>query len=771
MKLNISVSAKKRGEMMTAVSFTPNSPTIYATCDDQTLCSFGADGDEESTPADLGAHITSISWFPPAGKTVVDMFAASCTDGTLRFFKKNGMLEKKIQAHDGAAICVEWNLDGSSLVTSGEDGEVKVWSRNGNLRSQLATYPTPIYALSFSPSSTSLLLANGNKLIILPLASNKQKTVTWEACSSGVVTCCDWNNVSGLIVSGGEDCCYRVYDSFGLPLFTSNPHEHVITSVAWRPNSSLFAVGSYNVIRLCDKTGWTVCKNNPATGSIVKCKWSSDGTQLAGACGGGVVIFAQLVDRTLEYGNVTATLTDPKKIQISDVTSPNSFDELDFPRDRVVEFSLGHDHLVVATATQCFIYESPNYNTPQIFDLRNPVNLIVLAPKSFAVVDTVMGVTVYNYEGRQLSAPRFQGLRPEFLSADHVSLSHDVIAILDQTDFKTIRCFDILTGRPLGNNGEVKHDQEITKISLSLFSTSSMDRRLVFIDSNKELFITPTAQLPGVQKKFAIQKLLTQVDTVAWNDTSDLLACVADSRLTVYYYPHALYVDRDLLSQSVESHDASSFGSHPQILSFFGNTITVRRSSGAVLTRTVPPYPALLYEYAAGGRFKDCVKLCRYIKSPQLWATLAAMAIYHQDLDSAAVALSATKEVDKLQYIKYIQSIASSEIRNAEMMLYKRCPEEAESILLQASPMKLYHAIKMNVRLYRWDRALQLAVKHDKYKDVVMWYRREYLKGFRREEDKSEFLKLGREVGEVDEERVKELKREAKESEREGDRK
>lgn len=91
-------------------------------------------GDEESSPADLGAHITSISWFPPAGKTVVDMFAASCTDGTLRFFKKNGMLEKKIQAHDGAAICVEWNLDGSSLVTSGEDGEVKVWSRNGNLR-------------------------------------------------------------------------------------------------------------------------------------------------------------------------------------------------------------------------------------------------------------------------------------------------------------------------------------------------------------------------------------------------------------------------------------------------------------------------------------------------------------------------------------------------------------------------------------------------------------------------------------------------------------
>ena len=127
-------------------------------------------------------------------------------------------------------------------------------------------------------------------------------------------------------------------------------------------------------------------------------------------------------------------------------------------------------------------------------------------------------------------ARRFQGLRPEFLSADGLSLSSDVIAILDQTDFKTIRCFDTLTGRPLGSGAEIKHDQEITKIALSQFGKSSMDRRMVFIDSNRELFVTPTAQLPGVKKKFAVQKLCTQVDTVAWNDASDMLAVISDSR-------------------------------------------------------------------------------------------------------------------------------------------------------------------------------------------------------------------------------------------------
>ena len=84
----------------------------------------------------------------------------------------------------------------------------------------------------------------------------------------------DWNHVNNLIVSGGEDCCYRIFDSFGLPIYTSNPHEHVITSVSWRPNGSAFAVGSYNVLRLCDRTGWTYGRERPEVGSVMKIKVS-----------------------------------------------------------------------------------------------------------------------------------------------------------------------------------------------------------------------------------------------------------------------------------------------------------------------------------------------------------------------------------------------------------------------------------------------------------------------------------------------------------------
>jgi intraflagellar transport protein 80 len=624
----------------------------------------------------------------------------------------------------------------------------------------------PVHALAWGPKGTDLLLAHGNLLSVKSTAAGK-RTLQWKGLpdSSGIVLCVDWSSVTNRIVTGSEDCIYRIFDSFGLPLYVSKRAEHAITSVAWRPSGDSFAVGSFNVLRLCDATGWTYSRTRTNVGSFMRLKWSPDGTQLAGATGGGKAVFAQIVDRTMEYGSVSATLTDPSKITVADCSVPGSEEELDFPRDRVVDFALGYGHLVVCTASQCFVYEAPNYNTPQVFDLRNAVNLLVLSKKSFAIADTVNGVQVYNYEGRLLSSPRFQGLRPEFLSADYLSLSPDVIAILDQTDLKTVRIFDALTGRPCASGPEIKHDQEITKVSLSQYGTSSLDRRLVFIDSNRELFITPTANLPGVRKKFAVQKLATQVDTCCWNDESDLLACVADSRLTVYYYPHALYVDKDLLSLTQETQDGSEFGKLPQIQTFYGTQIGVRRADGALLTATVPPYPAMLYEYASGGRWKECTQLCRFIKSPQLWGTLAGMAIYHQDLESAEIALSAVKEVDKLQYIKHIKSLPSSEVRNSEMMLYKRCAEEAESILMQASPPLVYHAIKLNIRLFKWDRALEIAKKNKKYEDIVLWYRNKYLKEFGRSENMDAYARLGKEMGDLDDEEIERKKNEAKEAE------
>jgi intraflagellar transport protein 80 len=95
------------------------------------------------------------------------------------------------------------------------------------------------------------------------------------------------------------------------------------------------------------------------------------------------------------------------------------YEDLEF-KDRIIKMSLGFGHLVVATATQCSIYNVNNWNTPHIFDLKDTVNLIMQCKKQFLVVDNFNGITIYTYEGRQVRddlssegvTPQPPGLKP-----------------------------------------------------------------------------------------------------------------------------------------------------------------------------------------------------------------------------------------------------------------------------------------------------------------------------------------------------------------------
>lgn len=67
--------------------------------------------------------------------------------------------------------------------------------------------------------------------------------------------------------------------------------------------------------------------------------------------------------------------------------------------------------------------------------------------------------------------------------------------------------------------------------------------------------------------------------------------------------------------------------------------------------------------------------------------------------------------------MQYIKTIPTVEGRNAEVALFCHQPDEAESILLQAG--LVFRAIDMNRTLHRWERALDLALKHKTHIDTV----------------------------------------------------
>jgi len=196
---------------------------------------------------------------------------------------------------------------------------------------------------------------------------------------------CDWNPANNLIISCGEDSKYRVWDQYGRQLYNSAPYDHVITSIKWAPNGDYFAVGSFEMLRLCDKSGWSHSFDKPLCGSILSLSWSHDGTMLACAGGNGQVVFGNIVDRQIQWAHIEATLDAENKISINDCLHEMN-DDLDF-RERVVNMSMRYNHLIVCTTTQCYVYNCMNWTSPFVFDLKDVVFLIVQGAKYFALID------------------------------------------------------------------------------------------------------------------------------------------------------------------------------------------------------------------------------------------------------------------------------------------------------------------------------------------------------------------------------------------------
>eukprot|EP00351_Strombidinopsis_sp_SopsisLIS2011_P002074 CAMPEP_0116879624 /NCGR_PEP_ID=MMETSP0463-20121206/11438_1 /TAXON_ID=181622 /ORGANISM="Strombidinopsis sp, Strain SopsisLIS2011" /LENGTH=234 /DNA_ID=CAMNT_0004529159 /DNA_START=1451 /DNA_END=2155 /DNA_ORIENTATION=+ len=234
------------------------------------------------------------------------------------------------------------------------------------------------------------------------------------------------------------------------------------------------------------------------------------------------------------------------------------------------------------------------------------------------------------------------------------------------------------------------------------------------MDNNKDMFLT-------MVHKPEMVKICNMVDSFLWNETNDMLACIADGKLNTWFYPNAVYVDKDLMGKAMSSKDASDVGKLAHMTAFTGNLVNVRRLDGARATLGISPYPKMLYEHVDKADFEKAIRICRFVKESTLWACLAAMSIYCRELNTVEIALAAIDEADKVQYINYVKELPSEPSRNAALAVYCKKVNEAENILMQAR--LYYRAIKLNIKLYRWEKALDIAVNNKTHIDTVIAYR------------------------------------------------
>ena len=64
-----------------------------------------------------------------------------------------------------------------------------------------------------------------------------------------------------------------------------------------------------------------------------------------------------------------------------------------------------------------------------------------------------------------VSSPKYQGLRVEFLNKRHISLSGDVLALIDPIAPKIVRLFDIMIGKMATT--QIEHSTDIIEMELN----------------------------------------------------------------------------------------------------------------------------------------------------------------------------------------------------------------------------------------------------------------------------------------------------------------
>ncbi|KAF6258571.1 intraflagellar transport protein 80 [Scenedesmus sp. NREL 46B-D3] len=680
---------------------------------------------------------------------------------------------------------------GTAVATAGEDGQVKVWSRAGMLRSTIAQADEPAYCVCWGGGSSSgqLLFCSGSNVTTAALqgtggigAGSRNSCgahASWKAHDALVLTA-DWNVATNLIVTGAEDCKYKVWDAFGRLLYQSSVWEHSITSVAWSPDGALFAAGSYNCLALCDKQGWSYCQVRPSSCSLLGLCWSPDGTSLAACGGNGSLTVAALLDVRLEDGRVAAVLEGERLVSVVDCVSETQ-ERLEF-RDPVVKMSLGCGHLLVCSATQCHIYSTLNWNTPHIFDLKEPAQLVLQSGRGFALVDASGAAQVFTYEGRPVCGLKLQGqgTGAEALHRQLISLSNDTLAVASGS---SVRCFETAQGRPAGQ--QVNHSLEIKAVCLSQFGNAN-DRLLAVLDANGDLYMlrplapsgsgtgsstsaaaSPTkaaavgaanGQAQQQQQQSQLQQRMVKLASCVsgqpvWHDAAPMLAAVVDGQLVVWYHPAAAFVDRDLLEATKSTQNDGAIGAGASLDLFAGSSLMLRLRNGAHVCASIAPQPAMLHDLVRQGHWDKAVRLARFSHDPAVWACLAALAMASGELCTAEAAYAAIDAVDKLQFVLHLRGKAGAGAGGgaagevavaAKLALYRRQPDDAEAMLLQAG--LVYRAIKLHVRLHNWQRALDLARKHQQHQDTVLMHRRRHLAAVGQKEVLADFAALAQET-------------------------
>jgi len=484
--------------------------------------------------------------------------------------------------------------------------------------------------------------------------------------------------------------------------------------------------------------------------------WTRDSTQLGIGCADGTVKFAHIANRTVSSAHWHCRLNARNQITVQNILARDFaevYETLEFA-ESVIAFALAFDYLVVATTKQCFIYqiEDAISTTPsQSFALKSKSTIfeILQTPSFFVLVGDGDALHIVGYDARTIceiaKVNAKTALSPHLLNAQNTSAANDCVALISTANSKEIHFFDPYSARAMSD--AIEHSTNVTSIALSVAITGTSPRKLAFVDSNKDLWLAKVENGHGHGQNHGAVKLKTIVDCVAWHCECDILLALSDKQLVIWYYPDIVWCDADLIEASLLRIDCAEIGANAHILCVEGSAVHIRKENGDEEVIAFSPVPLAMYDAIGDGEWEKALRLCSVTESDSeskaLWGALTALAVDHGQIEVALQGLTALEESDKILFLREVLALPLQAQRDAELALFKRNINGAENILLTNN--LIYRAIRLNLRLFRWKRALELAIDHRTHIDTVLAIRAQSL-GDEKEESIDLFLKYEAEV-------------------------
>jgi WD40 repeat protein len=236
----------------------------------------------------------SISWSPD-GETL----ATGGNGGSVQLWTRNGALVKTLETQQGRVTSVSWSPNGQTLTTGGEDGSAKLWNRNGELVKTLDAQQDWdwVWSVSWSPDGKTLATGgwddsggkhgnvagvDGNVKL---WTRNGERVKMLNAQQSWGVNVVSWRPDGETLTTGGLDSSVKFWTRNGELVKTLNTQQGWVRDVSWSPDGKFFATGGLDgSVKLWTRNGELVKARKAHQGRVFSISWHPDGRSLAIGC-------------------------------------------------------------------------------------------------------------------------------------------------------------------------------------------------------------------------------------------------------------------------------------------------------------------------------------------------------------------------------------------------------------------------------------------------------------------------------------------------------